>query len=973
LWFRDCKFAVESGKEIPNYPHIPLLIAFTISAADMGTEGGFSTNAYYPRLRGNLGLDEDDLLDDSYRKIAYVFWNGLNYWLDKFLNSKRGVGTAYSISVHKYVGLALSQALLRSVDRKKLPRVFLENNLAPFTSLVERDMERILDSWIKKEEFHFRSNRNPSAPLKKLWEKEDARIKISSIACKELELWDGSIQSRNIDDEELTKKDFRVRLSIFESSFPIMKMNLSFSFNAPNFSMNKSEVKVAVAETEDSEAIPVFLDQSGWWQPDTSHTPIRSKDLLEGMLKLDIGLDFNIERFPRQLVVFRHDELSRIYHEVERIEIGIRSIFAIQDNSDLVTRLKSILALCARPGWQILNASNTNGIPEGWLIAKDVEFISPPVENLLPANGSLEALKPIFAGSLNFSNGFQLPGRPPRWHSDVNFEIRGTVMGAETIEIKILHDSDLEEVVESKVFSGSLGIWVVNTENFSDGNYKVQMFVDSDSKPITEKTLRLRSSDTIDELSWKSSERLIHDLTTSGVGVIQTTPLSENIKTYVDGSISIFDIHSRTYESEALPIDLVWWLESKDSFDNKHEFIKIALPSATKATCFSTSQHNFLIPATIPSKSRQGFQKSESGNILGTCIYCGLNKKFAANHWVAEKRKVNRESKLKKNHLEAKNIEIKELKVDLDEIAPIESREFSYKSLIDGVMHVGGGSGAQLDSLAASIDNGALFKYQFSQDLIQLSIIDCRLDDYFQIASWEVAPTGIVSCGDGGKDKVITGFASKSLLNSIQALMSSGELIRSESTKTLSLPRMIGASEADLERISTHLNIPYSTTSTLDMLCLLPPIVEVAASIPKRAVPGYEVVAEFVTTTNSWRTILNIENIGAYRTTGEYRNRYIVRLSEDLSDNSARFVSSEFAKYFQAATSRTPLMAYDSVNRNLIVPIGAPLPGLYGRACVLASGRLPIRDSSNRNLIYSNIEPRVARLLSAKFGGVLDE
>lgn len=978
LWFRDCKLAVEAGKEIPNYPHLPLLISFTISAADMGTEGGFSTNAYYPRLRGNLGLDESDQLDESYRKIAFVFWNGLNYWLDKFLNGTRGVGTAYSISAHKYVGLALSQALLRSVDRKKLPRVFHENNLAPFTSLVERDMEGILDSWIKREETHFRSYRNPSAPLKKLWEKEDARLRISSIACRELELWDGSIQLKNGNDEELSKQDFRVRLSIFESSFPALKMNFSFSFNAPNFLMSNSEVKIVGNDDVEIKKIPVSQDQTGWWQPNTNYSPIDARNLLEGILKLDIGLDFNIERFPRQLVVLRHDELSRIYYEVERIEIGIRTIFAMQNNPEFVTKVKAVLEACARPGWQIISPSASNGIPDGWLIAKDVEFLTPPSDALLPANGALEALKPIFAGSLNFSNGLQLPGRPPRWHSDVDFEIRGMVLGAETLEIKILQvseekDSDLEEVIDSKIFNGSLGIWKIESQNILDGDYRVQMLADSNPKPVTEKTLRLRSSNSIDEASWKSSERLIHDLTNSGIGAIQTRPLSPESKTYVDGSVAISTSESHIYDQEAQTQVSVWWLESKDLTKGSKEFTKISLPSAMSATCFGTSQHNFVIPPTIPSKSRQGFQKSESGNILGTCKYCGLNKKFAANRWVAEKRKINRENKLKKDNLVANKVEKKEVKVAVDSITPIQNQKIKYRNLLDAVMHVGGGSGAQLDSLSASMDSGALFRYQLIQDLIQLSVIDCRIDEYFQIVSWEVAPTAIVSCGDGGKDKLITGFFSKALLNSIQTLLSSGEVVESEDAEILSLPRIIGASEPEIMKISSQLGIPYSETSTLNMLTLLPAITEVAGVLPKKAVPGYEYAAEFETITNSWQNKSNIEKVGAYRVSGDYRNRYIVRLGDDLMDNSARFVSSEFAKHFQAAASGTPLMAYDSESNHLIVPLGAPLPGLYGRACVLASGRLPIRDRSGRNLIYTNIEMKVARLIFAKFGGAMDE
>ena len=88
IWYRKCVEAAEAHTDIPDYPHIPLLLAFTISASDMGSEGGFSTNAYYPRLQGNLGLSDKKIVEESYRKVAATFWTTLNLWLDKYLKGK---------------------------------------------------------------------------------------------------------------------------------------------------------------------------------------------------------------------------------------------------------------------------------------------------------------------------------------------------------------------------------------------------------------------------------------------------------------------------------------------------------------------------------------------------------------------------------------------------------------------------------------------------------------------------------------------------------------------------------------------------------------------------------------------------------------------------------------------------------------------------------------------------------------------
>jgi hypothetical protein len=77
------------------------------------------------------------------------------------------------------------------------------------------------------------------------------------------------------------------------------------------------------------------------------------------------------------------------------------------------------------------------------------------------------------------------------------------------------------------------------------------------------------------------------------------------------------------------------------------------------------------------------------------------------------------------------------------------------------------------------------------------------------------------------------------------------------------------------------------------------------------------------------------------------------------------------AKHFQSAELGRAIFAYDYANNKLIVPLGATLPGLYGRAAVLASGKLPERDSSGKLLIYNNIDSKTSRLFAAKLGGVI--
>lgn len=962
-WLKQSRRSVEADGEVLNYPHIPLLLAFTIAASDMGSDGGFAPNAYYARLQGILGLDDKKNLEESYRDVAIYIWSSWNEWLDKLLNGKRGIGTAYSISTYRYVGLALSQALVRSVDRKKFPRLFKENDLAPFDAISEQDMIVLLDEWMNRDESHWRSNINPSTPLKKLWEKEAARVRISNIACQELALWDGSIQRGQLDEEELTKNDFTVRLVAFETSFPTSKMNFKFSFSAPHDLELDSTVELIVSQNSPSISLPISRDQTGWWHlEDTSVEPISALDMLEGLLELNVGQDFNIDRAPKSLVVFRHDELSRKYLEVEYAEIGIRSLIAVRDSDGIVNQVSKILEECARVGWMMMTHSSTNGIPIGWVVFKNVQFVTRPDESYFDStNSPLSALRPNLKKTLQFQDGFQLPGLPQKFHSGVGFEIVASILGAPRITIRIIDSDTTQNVVSERSFETSMGIWQMAPSELAPGDYLVQVFGDSDEVPYT-KTLRLRSSDYTKEGKRLRSQRLIHDFTDSTMGALHATPLIESSSTYADGAITVKCDDSTYFLDESNISSSIWWTDKVEDDFQKEDFQQIKLQGGISSKCSNNGEHRFEYP----------IWQQRDDYILGVCRYCGQTEKGAADIWASEIAKVQRRSARLNWILQAENLSL-EYKIEPKQFTPISEKKIHHLELLDGIMYTESGSGSQLDSLASVVDPTALFRHQVHRELDQLAMVDFKLDDNFQISSWEVTPTCIVSCGYNGRDKVITGFVSKSILESISKLIASGKVVGHQKEENFTLPRIIGASEGDLQKVSTELNIPYATNSTLDILKLLPPIVSLVQLLPTKAVPGFEFAERYFPNSNVWLNTMNIERAGGYKLKNDYRSIYIVRTEDDLSDNSARFASFEFTKHYQAALQGTPLMAYDSNKQHLIVPLGANLPGLYGRACVLASGRLPNRDTTGRHLIYTNIEMKVARLIFAKFGGAVDE
>jgi hypothetical protein len=85
----------------------------------------------------------------------------------------------------------------------------------------------------------------------------------------------------------------------------------------------------------------------------------------------------------------------------------------------------------------------------------------------------------------------------------------------------------------------------------------------------------------------------------------------------------------------------------------------------------------------------------------------------------------------------------------------------------------------------------------------------------------------------------------------------------------------------------------------------------------------------------------------------------VLRTQADCDQDKMATTTVQLSKHAAALIQKErPLMAYNRATEELTVPLGADLPGLYGRAAVLCSGFLPI--PSGRQLVYRNVRPELA-------------
>ncbi|MCY7333097.1 MAG: hypothetical protein LH649_10675 [Pseudanabaena sp. CAN_BIN31] len=123
-----CKDALWSLKQRNSYPpYIAYLALFVLAA---GTEGDFSANAYYPRLRGLLGEEPVTGQYPMFNEM-WKLWEDLERWSKKDKLGEFGIFNYNCIGNRRHIGVPQSQTLLTEKERRQLPSIFAATGLEP--------------------------------------------------------------------------------------------------------------------------------------------------------------------------------------------------------------------------------------------------------------------------------------------------------------------------------------------------------------------------------------------------------------------------------------------------------------------------------------------------------------------------------------------------------------------------------------------------------------------------------------------------------------------------------------------------------------------------------------------------------------------------------------------------------------------------------------------------------------------------
>lgn len=903
----------QSPLETP--PSLPLLVVLTMAAEQMQAGSDMAANNYYGRLFPLLQVPEarQQALIHDYRATAETLWGSLNAWLEAW-EGERGVPTAYAIGGMRLIGLPMSQAVVRRHDRNGLHQVFEAEGLPPGFRIGGPDMELALDPYATSTQSPLSNN------LRRLWALPAARERIVQAACLELEAWTGG----GIREHSGPQVARSTRLLAYVRTFP--RKAVEFNLALPAVSAGAHATFIGL---DGPIEVPTISAGAGTVRL-ASMDALSAESLLGDVIEGTLGGDQRpIARRPRRIVPLRWDELQGCFVETERVSLGEDNV--VLARVDTRARLDGHLTQCARPGWEVLE--DVAGVPDGWILVRQVQVVRAPDGQV---HVELLPLVPRARTSLTLRGGFVLPGRLRKWSSLAPPEVVALASGASRVTVKVFEGSRLapEDELVSESSEGELTIVSVENHDLDDGEYTVAMYVDAEKRPSSTATLRLRSADSplfnVDEVDLQ----LVYAPDSAPTWPLSAGPA--DWASFVNGARIAAPKEgapSRAEVREFRPRKKQAWSPAR-----RQVRIGSALPADS---CMSTGRHRFQLPTADGGKA-------VPRSIDGECSTCGLVKRFAATPWAAKKK--TRATETGAVHV-----------VDMPPVAPHE--ETDQQIAFDALSHIGHGSYSVFERIASQIEGSGLFADTFLRRQEVTGHIDVKRDEYMQTVEWAVNAATLVPVP--GDKWVLIGARSKRLVRSLQKLLAPvGTVAQGTDAGILRVvieaqPQAVLALKPQLSAIGVEV---IAVSPARQIASALPSLGAVEAGLQRIAVPAFRALEIWDTESASWTPSTSPATTGAFRLR-DFRSLYGVRSRADLEAGTIAIAGAQLVKHIANRWAADPLVGYHSRSGSVVVPLGADLPGLYGRALSLCSGRAPREIPDSRLVQYPEVPKHLADLI----------
>ena len=954
----DWEEGVEAGGEIdedglPTPPPIlPLLATWSIAAENMKADEKMAANNFYGQLARLYALDNitQENLNKSYVSHDEYLWGVLNSWLDR-CEGNRGLPTAYSSSL-RHVGIARSQALIRDQDRIVLHKMFENKGFSARQQMAVDDMERLLKEWLNASD-------GPSKNLLSVF-KFDPKT-ISELVVAELSVWDGSRETGDINSTQIAQ---RLLLTATIGGFPTRKLGLSLT--VPGNEIEKLVVETVKDGSVEKEPLELEFKPEGDGRLGLSNLVSTDSftSVLNGLVNLKSDIR-HVQRVPRSVVPLRYDDLNCKYVEAESVSLAGRCIILCHKNYE--PKVHSILSKIAQEGFK--KESELAGLPSDWVLFSEVRVLGSGVDPELMKNPAGRAvygvLEPDSSSNITLEGGFILPGGGVQTWSlwaPPNLLVSNDKGASQKIRISrqgSTASEPIEEVTPKPV-------WGTNLSQFelSEGAYLVESFEGTKKSSFQRKRFRLKDADSpvlILKHQFFNFGHSIEDISVSTFGAQREQ--SDDLLP-LNGAY-FKELEEPEFSGVLSEITPRWWGERSGDRPADDEYdgvgLGLSLGDINYPDCVKTNAHHWVLGIAVKGKA----------TVDAKCRKC--NRESTERAWRIPKSKSNRNNQTTRST--APNFD----SADLSTLEGSQEKRHLVNTAFDGLSYKQQGRWSDLVRVANQVGSSPIEINNFWRALVALGHLEVTRDHLMRPEYWAITPPVLAEATNGRY--VLTGFRCKKLVEELQRLVqenggnfSTNSQIYEESRGGPDVIYVEEVDEEKLQRIAEKVSeviprgipkLSVQPKAGLRLASTLPRLSAVLENCDSETVPADPgEISKYNPITTKYDLVGAAAVPGSYKFT-KYSNVYAYRTEQDIENNLRRRVDAYIMKYAAALLAQCPLLGYDGENK-LYVPIGADLPGLYGRTAVLSSGQLP--KIQNNALVYPDVSPEIAYLLSDRLG-----
>lgn len=911
-------------------PFTALLAVLSLAAERMRADSEYSAQNYYERLFEVLDVTTEGRKSALRQQAKSVlpFWHALNHWLAEN-DFEFGRPTANQINQWAYVGYALSQALVRDADRKRLHGLFADYGLAPKEILTTAEMSLYLHEWM--------GGSSPSAWLKKIWASPELRARVAEAACSELEAWEGASEVTGQARRRLT---WAAALQDFP---PRLRLLLSASMGGSEQDLDDVKELTLAGEISPAakaafEGCPEGVQLAALPTGGISIVePVASLALSPLMLASfeleERGTGLLYQKTARAIIPLVKLDTGPFYREVSRLSF-LRPHLVLCHVQWLKT-VESHLTLNARQGFKLMTPKDLVGLAEDWVLFTKVELLRAPYTT----HANLQALVPLSEGvSVEASGGLRLSGG--LWHADAPPEI--TAAGLYSPMELQLQRADGEIVAEAARQSTSCRLTLTSDLGLDASD--LTLVVSEAGKAKRKENLSFRSAEHPRRLP--QTPTAMFDLTPSAAASLISAVASPDVHgprargLLVEG-VNTGDGSEGREAAEGLPA----FVEAQDREEDAG--YRLHAVEGLQETCVLRGYHVWKC---------EDFNAGDDprDDKWMTCKSC-FNRVLTRNRGRPPKSGPGQKRRVPSQPGKP------------PAMAPRQKRDISPETVFDALCYLGQGSWPKFQDLAGTGEDGVLAVHRMAHDLFALGHIDFVYDARLRSpVSWSIAPPVLCLTDDGA---YLSGFRNNALVQAISNHLAPfgelqvGAIADAPARYFWPLADPASAVAAIIGVTDVHGRQVHAVKDAgLALASASPSLAELASALPAVRIEAAPDLQCFDAGQGVWRKAQDASVPGAYRA-GFGGRRYF------LTDAGGAQIEGPYTviKLLAAKARGLKLHGYDAAQREFYSVPGCEPPGLLGRALVSFTGLPPARSAGR--VTFGGVPAPAARLILYKLYG----